>query len=46
MIPTYNMDPIFQQQSWQPQIMPQTNMVLPNNWGNPNIAGMGGGYPM
>lgn len=48
MIPTYTMDPLFQQSSWQPQVMPITNMELPNNFNNFNLNNMGGGggYPM
>lgn len=48
MIPNYPMDPMFGQSSWQPQQMPMTNMVLPNDFNNFNINAMGGGggYPM
>lgn len=36
------------QTNWTPQVMPMTNMVLPNNFANFNMAAMGvsNGYPM
>jgi hypothetical protein len=37
MIPNYPMDPMFQQSSWQPQMMPMTNLELPNNFNNFNL---------
>ena len=33
------------QGGWSPQIMPACNMILPNDFANPNMGAMGGGYP-
>jgi hypothetical protein len=46
-MPTYNMPQVFQN-NWSPQVMPMTNLELPNNFANFNLNAMGGGggYPM
>lgn len=44
-MPSYAMPSIFQN-NWSPQVMPMTNMQLPNNFNNFNLNNMGGGgYP-
>ena len=32
------------QQNWSPQVMPQTDLALTNNFQNYNLNQMGGGY--
>ena len=44
MIRTYNMPSVFQN-SWSPQVMPQYDMSLQNNFQNNNLASMQQGYP-
>lgn len=39
------MPPLFQN-NWAPKVMPMTNMVLPNNFGNFNLDAMGAAMAM
>lgn len=43
MTPNYPMDPMFQQASWQPQMMPPHTLTLNNDFNNFNLNAMGGG---